>query len=320
MKCSFVVVLLAALCACASPDKEIARDARLVSRNSVAGALQGLDDVDAAKLRAVRDKLVGDVDVRRLAEEVARAATVGAGEGLHEGDYARQVADIVDASLDVVRREGGGAVAQVVDQASPSLRTVLVQATQDFIRQASASLRSDAAPAVEQLVRTLADATTAAVAWTMRTLSKQMPAAVEQLTPALRALTVSVVAGGIQALREGVHAEDAHAFAFAIGNGLSEGVRTGLMDERSQTRIESALAAATVGLGLALIGSIAAAAALLRRWRLASASLVTIAERIEHSHQLDAPARAGLKRDIRTSADAGGLGQWLHGYLKQRGI
>jgi hypothetical protein len=281
-----------------------------LGRVGAQGAIQGAEDSEEALRRVLRQSLLRDDLLDRVAERFVQ----GALSGMDGPEVRARAALLSKALLEELRGQGDAALEHTLKQAGKQLEETLDAVSVRALGRADAALKEllhkDLVEATQVLLRKNAETLARALAAELQgTLGESL----RQTSGQLARVIVAEAASSLRAPETRVAARDflRDATREAV-LGAGDGLRQGLQGSPLQT----ALAAGLVGLGLLLLLCAGALWFFIRQYLLSARALAVIAQKINESG-----AEAGaLKQAIRQGAARSKVDDWLSDFLKRRGL
>jgi hypothetical protein len=308
-----VLLCMAALGCGAAGYEEVGR---FGAKGAVEGTLEGFRAIP----RSDFDGFMKDLALRQAAHDLAKSMVIGASDGLTDQRVDEKTKALVDSLLVSAKQRANETVKQLIDEQGPalqlSIKQTLTASLYTAIYDAGTSLGNNATAEVPQVTDNLV---LAAVRSLDRALSSPEADDVgKQVRGSAGALAESVGAGAVRGIRNELMQEDTKKAIAALTQEATKQIVTdvgsALRPSSSSVWIASTFVAGALlllcGLGLVLF---------VRRSLLTARALETVAEVINKHEKAPLDAKT-MKHTIQQKAALGGVGTFLHTFLKDRGL
>ncbi|MCS6915509.1 MAG: hypothetical protein RMK29_14815 [Myxococcales bacterium] len=291
---------------CAISDHTI----RGVGRSGVRGAVMGLGDSGTELRAAIRDVLLQDDLLQRIAERFTRGALVG----LSEQEQTERMRALGAALSEALKERGNEVVKVYLESAGTQLEETLGRVASDSLARIDAAVKGlisqELTTATQRLIRRNAETLAQVLAAELEgALGRSLERAGAQVARSLVRQTMSELrsADSQRTLRDLIQAVSRDAVS-----GLGQGLRAELED----TSTRAALTAALVSLATLLLLGVVALLVLVHQYRQSTTALAIIAQKINEA----SPQAPQLKEAIREGARRNHVDGWLSAFLKNRGL
>jgi hypothetical protein len=300
-----IVCLGVLLSGCSIADLTV----RKLGRAGTQGAVLGLSDSRAEVRAALRDMLLQDDLLQRIAERFTRGA-IG---GMTEDAQKARVAALVAAMTDALKERGSDVMQAYLRTAGAELERTLEHVATDALGRMDAAVKGlineDLTAATQRLLK--ANAETLA-----RVLAAELEGALgRSLQQASGQVARTVVREAVAELRTDESRAAVRELLREATRDAVSGARQGLADELAGSRTYAALIAGLIAMGSILLLSALALGFFIRHYVQSTKALALIAQKIN-----EVPESATIKEAIRSGAQKNRVDGWLSSFLRRRGL
>lgn len=266
----------------------LAPAAKTVAKSTIRGTYDEIDAIDEAQQDRVVKKLLDSPAVHAAAHDLLSSVVSGAIDGMTESERTGKISAFVDASLDVVRRNGDAAMGDMVGHLDKQLSPMLRSLIDELISSVSKAMREAAARDLPIIMEAVLNSALRAFAMSAATVSVQAREqarlfAEQDLGPIAGTLAEQVARQAVVGVREGIHRE-LDLKDPAVRDGMREmgiGLAQGIAQGTPTSPFTTTFAIATFVFGTLFLLTLGAAIALYSRDRTNARTIALLARRAE---------------------------------------